>query len=67
LHQNQTSSTTIRVRITRLPKRGELDEFDLTRFRPGEVYEVPAHLGSVLILSGYAEFVPPRAKAADRS
>jgi hypothetical protein len=66
LQHNQTSSTTLRVRIVRLPGRGELDEYDLTLYRPGEVYEVPAQLASLLILSGYAQLVALRATAADR-
>ena len=66
MQQNQTSSTTLRVRIVRLPGRGELDEYDLTLYQPGEVYEVPAQLASLLILSGYAQLVGPRATAADR-
>jgi hypothetical protein len=51
-----------------MPAAGEFDEFDLTHFRPGDVYVVPSHLASMLILAGYAELVdshPPRAEAAD--
>jgi hypothetical protein len=54
--------------VLALPERGEFDEFDLARFRAGEVYVVPSRLASMLILAGYAEMVetgPPRAEAAD--
>jgi hypothetical protein len=45
-----------------------MDEYDLRRYRTGEVYDVPAHLASLLILSGHAEPVAsrfPQAEAAD--
>jgi len=32
-----------------------MDEYDLKRFRPGDVYDVPSHLASLLIISGHAE------------
>ena len=60
----------MRIRITSLPKPGDLDEFDLRRFRVGEVYDVLPQLASLLIVAGYAETVgwrPGRAEAADRS
>jgi hypothetical protein len=59
----------LRIRISGLPDEGELDEFDLRRFRVGEVYDVPAQLASLLIVAGYAEAVvrrAERAEAADR-
>jgi len=45
-----------------------IDEFDLERFKAGQVYVVPARLASMLIIAGYAEMVddhPARAEAAD--
>ena len=57
----------MRVRITRLPQSGELDEFDLRRFRVGDVYDVTSQLGLILVVAGYAEPAPafPSAEAAD--
>jgi hypothetical protein len=58
----------MRIRIKSLPDPGEMDEYDLRRYRPGDVYDVPAHLASLLILSGHAEPVSgglPAAEAAD--
>ena len=57
----------MRVRITRLPQPGELDEFDLRRFRVGDVYDVTSQLGMILIVGGYAEPAPAfrSAEAAD--
>jgi hypothetical protein len=60
----------MRIRIKGLPARGEMEEYDLRRFRVGDVYEVASHLASLLILSGYAEPVSGRfqsAEAADYS
>ncbi len=51
-----------------MPNPGEFDEFDLSHFRPGQVFVVPARLASMLIISGYAELIddhPARAEAAD--
>jgi hypothetical protein len=50
-----------------MPTDGEFDEFDLSHFRPGGVFLVPARLASMLIISGYAELMEdrPRAEAAD--
>ena len=45
----------MKIRIKSLPEPGEMDEYDLRRYRPGEVYEVPAQLASLLIISGHAE------------
>ena len=50
----------MRIRIKRLPPPGEMEEYDLRRFRPGEVYDVPAQLASLLIISGHAEPVTAR-------
>jgi hypothetical protein len=41
-----------------------MDEYDLHRFRPGDVYDVPSNLASLLILSGHAEPVSPLQPAA---
>ena len=51
--------TGLRIRITELPKPGELDEFDFRRLHVGEIYDLPAHFASVLLISGYAELAPP--------
>jgi hypothetical protein len=58
----------MRIRITSLPKGGEFEEFDLRRFRAGEIYDVHTQLASFLIIAGYAESVAggiPQAEAAD--
>jgi len=41
--------------MLRLPAAGEFDEFDLRRYRIGEVYELPLRLATLLIIGGYAE------------
>ena len=55
--------------MKRLPAPGELDEFDLRRFRIGDVYDVTSQLGMLLVVAGYAESVPAldRSEAADRA
>ena len=55
----------MRIRIKSLPDPGEMDEYDLRRFRPGDVYDVPANLASLLILSGHADPVSGRFQAAE--
>jgi hypothetical protein len=57
----------VRIRITQLPQPGELDEFDLRRFRVGEAYDVTPQLGIILVVGGYAEPASTfgRAEAAD--
>jgi hypothetical protein len=68
LTENYTSGVRLQIRFNSLPKPGELDEFDLRRFRIGEIYDVPTRLASVLIIAGYAEMVnttPTRAEAAE--
>jgi hypothetical protein len=44
-----------------------LDEFDLSRYIVGEVYDLPPNLASVLVISRHAELAPParRETAAD--
>ena len=65
--ENHTPEFALRIRLNALPDPGDFDEFDLSHFRPGEVYVVPSHLASLLIISGYAELVDERrrAEAAD--
>jgi hypothetical protein len=58
----------MRIRLKRLPTAGEFDEFDLERYKAGQVYVLPARLASLLILCGHADLIdsrPPRAEAAD--
>jgi len=65
---NHTPEFALRIRVKALPASGELDEFDLSHFRPGGVFVVPSHLASLLIIAGYAELLddhPARAEAAD--
>jgi hypothetical protein len=59
----------VRIRLTALPPRGQLDEFDFRQFRVGEIYDLPPHFASILLISRYAELAPPlrRDTAADRS
>ncbi|OLC47090.1 MAG: hypothetical protein AUH43_12565 [Acidobacteria bacterium 13_1_40CM_65_14] len=56
----------MRIRFTGLPG-ADFDEFDLRRFRLGEIYDVPTRLASLLIIAGYAELVSGHqiAEAAD--
>jgi len=56
--RSEARCTTLRIRFVRLPRPGEFDEYDLSRFLIGEVYDVPAQLASLLILSEYAAPVP---------
>jgi hypothetical protein len=58
----------VRVRLTRLPRPGELDEFDLRLYSVGEVYDFPPNLASILLIGGYAELAPAvtRSAAADQ-
>ena len=57
----------MRIRLITLPKRGELDEFDLRLFRVGEVYDLPPQFASILVIGRYAELAVPhqRDTAAD--
>jgi hypothetical protein len=57
LSENYTSGIVWRVRIKATPNPSEFDEYDVRRFRVGEIYEVPARLASLLILAGYAESI----------
>jgi hypothetical protein len=68
LTDNHTPEFALRIRLKALPDPGEFDEFNLSHFRAGGVFVVPAHLASLLIISGYAELVddhPAHAEAAD--
>jgi hypothetical protein len=68
LTENYTSGVRLQIRFNSLPDHGEFDEFDLRRFRIGEIYDVPIRLASLLIIAGYAEMVsspPTRTEAAD--
>src|SRR5262245_8394845 len=62
-----TQRPNLRVRIKQLPRPGELDEYDLHHLREGEVFEVTAQLGMLLVIGGYAELAPafPISEAAD--
>jgi hypothetical protein len=62
-----TPEVDLRVRIKRLPQPGEFDEYDLHLFREGEVFDVTAQLGMLLIVGGFAEVAAafPRSEAAD--
>jgi hypothetical protein len=42
-----------------------MDEYDLHRFRSGDIYDVPAQLASLLIISGHAEPVTTRFTASE--
>jgi len=57
----------VRIRLIRLPRPGELDEFDFRRYRVGEAYDLPPRFASVLLIMGCAELVRPneRDTAAD--
>jgi hypothetical protein len=48
----------MRVRMKRLPAHGDFDEYDLSHFAIGEVYDVTAQLASLLIIAGYADPMP---------
>jgi hypothetical protein len=60
----------LRIRITKPPDPSEFAEFNVRAFRAGETFDVPPHLGTLLIIAGNAEPVPApaeRAEAADES
>jgi len=68
LTENTTPELALRIQLTSVPPPGPFDEFDLSHFRVGQKYVVPARLASLLIIAGYADLVdshPPRAEAAD--
>ena len=66
--ENHTPEFALRIRLKSLPDENEFYEFDLSHFRVGGVFVVPARLASMLILAGCAELLdahPARAEAAD--
>lgn len=67
--ENRTPQFALRIRITATPDSDVFAEYDVRRFRVGDVYEVPVRLATLLIISGYAEsaagVAPPAAEAAD--
>jgi hypothetical protein len=68
LTENNTPEFALRIRLKALPDEEEFYQFDLTHFRVGGVFVVPARLASTLILAGCAELIddhPARAEAAD--
>jgi hypothetical protein len=68
LTENNTPELALRIRLHKVPPPGTFDEFSFSYFTVGQIYTVPSHLASVLILAGYAELVEtqsPRAEAAD--
>jgi hypothetical protein len=65
LTENDTNGSTLRIRYLAIPKDGDFDEFDLRRFRVGEVYDVPLRLASLLIIAGYAELLSGGHQLAD--
>jgi hypothetical protein len=62
-------SPLVRIRITSLPDAHQFDEYDVRRYRVGEIYEFPVRLATLLILAGCAEElgdeVFPLTEAAD--
>jgi len=58
--EDRLRQSTMRLRIKAIPHAGEMDGYDLDRFRVGEIYDVSAHLASLLIIGGYAEPVSGR-------
>jgi hypothetical protein len=53
--EKNTPEVVLRVRITSLPPANEFDEFDLSRFRVRDVYDLPLRLATLLIIGGFAE------------
>jgi hypothetical protein len=68
LTRNNTPEFALRIRLKSLPDEAEFYQFNLSHFRVGGVFVVPARLASMLILAGNAELIddhPARAEAAD--
>jgi hypothetical protein len=57
LTENDTTGSSMRIRFIGLPRDGDFDEFDLRRFRVGDIYDVSTQLATLLIIAGYAELV----------
>jgi hypothetical protein len=63
---SESAASSLRIRILSVPESGEFDEYDLSRFRVGDVYSVPARLASLLMIAGHAELASAeRDRAAD--
>jgi hypothetical protein len=71
LNESGTPEVALRIRITAAPDLDAFAEYDVQRFRVGDVYEVPVRLGTLLIIAGYAVSAAgvalPAAQAADFS
>ena len=69
--ENRTPEIALRIRIVAPPDLDAFAEYDVQRFRVGDVYEVPVRLATLLIISGYAVSAAgigiPAAEAADFS
>ena len=68
--KNRTPEIALRIRIVAPPDMDAFAEYDVQRFRVGDIYEVPVRLATLLIISGYAVSaagVIPAAEAADFS
>ncbi len=69
--ENRTPDIALRIRIVAPPDLDAFAEYDVQRFRVGDVYEVPVRLATLLIISGYAVSAAgigiPAAEAADFS
>jgi hypothetical protein len=60
----------MRIRIVAAPDSDMFAEYDVQRFRVGDIYEVPVRLATLLIIAGYAQSAShntPAAEAADFS
>jgi len=61
-----TATVGMRVRLLKRPAGKDAEDFDLSRYEVGGVYEVGPRLAGYLVSSGYAEPVEERrAEAAD--
>jgi hypothetical protein len=71
LTENRTPEIALRIRITSPIDLDAFAEYDVQRFRVGDVYEVPIRLASLLIIAGFATSADgvavPAAEAADFS
>jgi hypothetical protein len=45
----------VRIRIVKSPLGSEFIPFDVSRLRPGEVYEIGPRLAELLIVCGYGK------------
>jgi hypothetical protein len=65
--EKNTPEVVLRVRILSIPSSSDFDEFDLSRYRVGQIYELSLRLATLLIIDGYAEAVGARvqSEAAD--